>query len=228
VSHDTTGSEARVPHARLQHWAKTGRDPIDRTTIVEWLPLHQHLTDTAGVARRLIDEWVSPQVVRRIARDLRGGHEDVRTVATWLAAVHDVGKLGPAFVVQAPELADAMRIHGLAADQRLALDTDRAKARHEIVGQLAVREWLQAELGFDKRGAAAQLACVVGGHHGERPRGAPWRWSRARATCRGTRPGGEPGTQPWRGRPIGSDATPSLASPTPGWGSRRRPCLPQS
>jgi CRISPR-associated endonuclease/helicase Cas3 len=156
-----------MPHAWLAAWAKTGRDPTDRTTIVEWLPLHQHLADTAGVARRLIDEWVSPQVVRRIASDLRGGHEDVRTVATWLAAVHDVGKLSPAFVVQAPELADAMRTHGLVADPRLALDTDRAKARHEIVGQLAVREWLQTELGFDKRGAAAQLACVVGGHHGE-------------------------------------------------------------
>jgi CRISPR-associated endonuclease Cas3-HD len=119
--------------------------------VVEWLPLHQHLADAAGVAGRLLDEWVSPLVVARLARDL-GDAAAVRTVVTWLAAVHDVGKISPAFVVQVDRLADAMRDHGLAADPRLARDPDRSRVRHEVVGQLAVRRWLHEELGFRPAG----------------------------------------------------------------------------
>ncbi|OLT21199.1 hypothetical protein BJF78_34615 [Pseudonocardia sp. CNS-139] len=132
------------------------------------LPLHQHLADTAGVAGLLVDHWVSPQVVRRLAADL-GSVEDVRTVVTWLAAVHDVGKLSPAFVVQADRLADAMRRHGLAARPELAHAPERSKVRHEVVGQLAVQEFLANELGFEFDATAMQLACVVGAHHGVPP-----------------------------------------------------------
>jgi CRISPR-associated endonuclease/helicase Cas3 len=157
-----------VPDAWLSAWAKTNRDPSSPQDVMEWLPLHQHLTDTAGVARRLVDEWVSPQVLHRLTADF-GTTDDVRTVVTWLAAVHDVGKLSPAFVVQAPRLADVMRKHGLAARPELARSPDRSKVRHEVVGQLAVRAFLADELGFDYGTAAAQLACVVGAHHGIPP-----------------------------------------------------------
>lgn len=158
-----------APDAWFVCWAKTGRDPLDRSSVTEWLPLHQHLADTAGVAGRLVDEWVSPQVVRRIAGDLGGTADDVRTVATWLAAVHDVGKISPAFVVQAGELADAMRRHGLDVKPGVRLDPDRRFARHEVVGQRSVHCWLADVQGFDFDVTAAQFACVVGGHHGEPP-----------------------------------------------------------
>lgn len=154
--------------AWLSAWAKSSRDAQDGQTVVAWLPLHQHLADTAGVAGRLVDEWVSPQVLARIDSDL-GGVAEVRAVVQWLAAVHDVGKISPAFVVQADRLADAVRGHGLRADPRLIRDPDRPRVRHEVVGQLAVSEWLHEELGFARRGAAAQLACVVGAHHGVPP-----------------------------------------------------------
>ncbi len=151
-------------------WAKTDRDPQNPTVVTAWLPLHQHLADTAGVAGRLVDEWVSPQVLRRIATDIDGTAADVRTLVSWLAAVHDVGKISPAFAVQvskeAPGLIDAMRRGGLPVKVVLAEDPDRSRVRHEFVGQNAVRTWLTDELGFAFRRAAAQLACVVGGHHG--------------------------------------------------------------
>src|SRR5690349_10118717 len=157
----------------LSVWAKTGRDPQDRRCVTHWLPLHQHLADTAGVAGLLVDEWVSPQVVRRIAADLPGGVADVRTLATWLAAVHDVGKISPAFTVQvhdeAPALLDCMRRSGLAVSPRLADDEHRSRVRHEFVGQDVVRSWLAEELGFAFKRSAAQLACVVGSHHGVPP-----------------------------------------------------------
>ncbi len=150
-------------------WAKTGRDREDPVRATEWLPLSQHLADTAGIADLLVARWVSPQVVDRVAADLGGSVQAVRAVTTWLAAVHDVGKISPAFVVQEPELSDAMRGHGLAAAPALAVDPFRSRVRHEVVGQLAVRSHLADDFGFEYRGSAAQLACVVGGHHGVPP-----------------------------------------------------------
>ncbi len=77
----------------LSVWAKSDRDELG--AVVGWLPLHQHLSDTGAVAGLLVDHWVSPQVKRRIARELPGGSVSVRTIACWLAEVHDVGKASP-------------------------------------------------------------------------------------------------------------------------------------
>jgi CRISPR-associated endonuclease/helicase Cas3 len=155
----------------LHAWAKTGRDPENPAVIVSWLPLHVHAADAAAVAGRLIDSWVSPLVVDRIAADLGGTRDSVRTLVTWLAAVHDVGKVSPAFAVQAynvnaPVLCDAMRDGGLTVRQKLVDDPTRPGVRHEYVGQLTVSNWLTGQLGYRRGGAAAELACVVGGHHG--------------------------------------------------------------
>lgn len=170
----------------LSAWAKTAcRDPSNQATVTHWLPLHQHLADAAGVAGRLVDEWVSPLVVDRVARDLDGDAAAVRTIATWLAAVHDVGKLSPAFVVQAPTLRDAMDRHGLRADARLQHDPGRSGVRHEVVSQLAVKTWLHEELGFPKRVAAAQLAGVVGAHHGVPPDTGTTSYARSRSDLTG-------------------------------------------
>lgn len=151
----------------LAVWAKTARDPQSQE-ITAWLPLHEHLADAAAVAGLLVDRWVSPQVMARLARDL-GGVEQVRRLVIWLAAVHDVGKASPAFAVQCGSLADVMRLHGLAAAPGFQHDPDRPRVRHEFVGELAVRSWLVTELGFARRGVAGQLAAVVGGHHGVPP-----------------------------------------------------------
>jgi hypothetical protein len=87
-SHVTT--DRRSPDAWHTVWAKTGCDEVGNVT--HWLPLHEHLTDTAAVAGLLVDHWVSPQVMRRIARDFGGDAGDVRRLVVWLGAVHDVGK----------------------------------------------------------------------------------------------------------------------------------------
>lgn len=169
-------------------WAKTARrDPANEKVVTHWLPLHQHLADTAAVAELLVEHWVSPQVVGRLAADL-GGVDEVARLVTWLAAVHDVGKASPAFAVQDRGLADAMRAHGLAAHPRLADDPERSLARHEVVGQRAVQEFLAEELGFAFRGTAAQLGCVVGGHHGVPPESSVITFVSGRPDLAGTGP----------------------------------------
>ncbi|MGQ0841643.1 CRISPR-associated helicase Cas3' [Actinokineospora sp.] len=158
-----------MPHedAWLTVWAKSDRD--EHNVCTDWLPLHQHLDDTAAVAGRLVDLWVSPQVITRIARELPDGATGVRALACWLAAVHDVGKASPAFAVQVEKLADHMRPFGLNANPRLTNDRKRSQVNHALVGNVAVRDWLTDERGFDFRGSAAQLGSIVGSHHGMSP-----------------------------------------------------------
>lgn len=155
--------------AWLSGWAKSYFDR-ETSQVTHWLPLFQHLEDSAAVARRLVADWVPRQVVHRIGAALPGGDDDVGTLAAWLAGVHDVGKLSPAFVVQAPRLADRMRRdHLLDADPALEHSPARSSVNHSLVGHVAVRDWLVAELDLPRRGAATQLASVVGSHHGISP-----------------------------------------------------------
>src|SRR5690348_10196574 len=91
-------------------WGKTDRRG---TSPVGWLPLWRHLADTADVAGQLWDHWLGRATRRRIADELPGGDADARTLAVWLAGVHDIGKATPAFAYQAYALAERMRDHGL-------------------------------------------------------------------------------------------------------------------
>jgi CRISPR-associated helicase Cas3/CRISPR-associated endonuclease Cas3-HD len=152
----------------LAVWAKSDRD--ERGVCVSWAPLHQHLDDAMAVAGLLVDEWVSPQSVRRIAAEFPDGISGVRVLARWLAGVHDVGKASPAFAVQVDTLANYMQRRGLGPNPRVLNSPKRREVSHAIVGQLAVRRWLADQLGYPfRKGVATQLASIVGSHHGVPP-----------------------------------------------------------
>ncbi|WP_246009992.1 CRISPR-associated helicase Cas3' [Actinokineospora cianjurensis] len=146
-------------------WAKSGFDRGESSG--EWLPLWQHLDDTAGIASLLVREWLSPLVIARVGREVGGGVDRVVGLAQWLAGVHDVGKASPAFAVQAPELTDRMRPAGLVVDLRLRSDPARGAVSHALVGHVAVRAWLRSR-GFGRR-VSDQLGSIVGSHHGATP-----------------------------------------------------------
>ncbi|WP_308258735.1 CRISPR-associated helicase Cas3' [Saccharothrix obliqua] len=145
-------------------WAKSVHDRRSRV-LTHWLPLQQHLDDAAAVAGRLVDEWLSPQVLDRIGRDLPDGHDGVRALSCWLAGVHDVGKASPAFVVQVPELVVRMRDAGL-VNWSVPPHGERGLVRHELVSHLAVRGFLADRFGSARLPIVEQLASVVGSHHG--------------------------------------------------------------
>ncbi|GAA1791229.1 CRISPR-associated helicase Cas3' [Planosporangium flavigriseum] len=142
-------------------WGKTDRKG---TSPVGWLPLWRHLADSVDVAGRLWDHWLSPAVRRRIADELPGGDADGRTLAIWLAGVHDIGKATPAFAIQAYVLAERMRDHGLAFDREL-IRADRRYAPHATAGHVILAQWLQEQGWVDPH----PYAVVVGGHHGAPP-----------------------------------------------------------
>lgn len=148
-------------------WAKSW--PYPPAEVEQWLPLHQHLDDSQGVAGLLFDHWVPAPVVRTIAEDAGVPVSAVRDLVVWLAAVHDVGKVSPAFSVQVRDL--CQRMAGFRVDPRVvdnaADDKVRSRVNHALVGHLAVFDWL---LGQGVDGAdACGLASVVGSHHGVTP-----------------------------------------------------------
>lgn len=152
--------------ATLWAWAKSDADPVTGE-IVGWLPVHQHLADTAVVAGLLWDRWLPPSVRRMMAADV-GTEQAARSLAVWLAGQHDVGKISPAFAVQVPQLTYPMRDAGLDFAGSIVGTPERQVARHEIVSHLTVSEWLVTAHGFD-RSQALKLGSVLAAHHGRPP-----------------------------------------------------------
>ncbi|MGW9436108.1 CRISPR-associated helicase Cas3' [Streptomyces sp. NPDC055607] len=146
----------------LELWGKHDRDSQG------WLPLWQHMEDSAAVAGLLWDEWLPWSVRRLIGRVLPGGEADGRLLAVWLAAVHDIGKATPAFACQVEGLADRMRAGGLEMRSREAMGPDRALAPHGLAGQVLLGQWLEEACGWDAQ-ECWQFTVVVGGHHGIPP-----------------------------------------------------------
>lgn len=147
-------------------WAKTSCDP-DTHEVVDWMPLWQHLDDTAAVAGRLWDDWLPRSVRGQIAGCVGGDEKHARRLVCWLAGVHDVGKASPAFSVQYPDGAHRMATAGLEAAQS-AWGPERRELRHELAGHICLVRWLTARHGW-RRPDADRLAVVVGGHHGVAP-----------------------------------------------------------
>ncbi|WP_443056051.1 CRISPR-associated helicase Cas3' [Streptomyces sp. IBSBF 3136] len=143
-------------------WAKHDREGE------RWLPLWQHMEDSAAVAGRLWDEWLPLSVRGLIAGSLPGGQVAARRLVVWLAGVHDVGKATPAFACQVEQLAQAMRGHGLEMRSREAMGADRRLAPHGLAGQVLLGQWLQERHGWTVK-QAGQFTVAVGGHHGVPP-----------------------------------------------------------
>lgn len=155
------GDSIRLSEPARSVWAKSpagdGR----------WLPLWQHMDDTADVAGQLFDRWLAPSVVQYMADAFAGKVDDARMAVTYLAGVHDLGKATPAFAIQHDLLAQRMRAHGLGMpNTKLQLD-DRHLAHHAVAGHHLLIDWLVAA-GW-RRGVARTWGVVLGGHHGVPP-----------------------------------------------------------
>ncbi|MGW5609440.1 CRISPR-associated helicase Cas3' [Streptomyces sp. NPDC003753] len=126
------------------------------------------MEDSAAVAGLLWGRWLPETIRQRVAEVLPDGDADARSLVTWLAGVHDIGKATPAFACQVDALADRMRTAGLEMPYRREMGPDRRMAPHGLAGQLLLQEWLEERCGWPGR-ATAQFAVVVGGHHGVPP-----------------------------------------------------------
>lgn len=150
----------------LSIWAKTViHDPTDP----HYLQLWQHMADTGETALLVWDHFVADSVKATIAADV-GDERIARELYRFTAAVHDVGKASPAFVVQNSCRADIVRGTGLCVAGDIAGDRFRSQYRHELVGYDALHQWLQSQQADRSvaggRHLAHGIASVVAGHHG--------------------------------------------------------------
>lgn len=129
--------------------AKTGKNSS------EWLPLLQHLQDTADIMSCLCDEFLSPSFAKACGLE----EDEFRKLAIFLAAVHDIGKAIVVFQYKIgdklPERKSALEASGInfdvSYDKEKAKQTPHAFAGEEILNLLGCPECVSA---------------VVGSHHG--------------------------------------------------------------
>ena len=148
-------------NAALSVWGKL--DPRGPSM----MPLVTHLEHAAAMASHLWDTFFASSIKQLLTADLNCSNAEGKALYAWFAGTHDVGKASIAFAQQAQgvgmnSVLDRMRDAGLAT----GLNTERV--RHELVSQLAIRDWFVHRLGVD-RSTANTWSCVAGGHHGKNP-----------------------------------------------------------
>ena len=140
-------------------WAKSG----DSNT---WLSVVQHLMDTADIAAKLFDCYLSEHHRNLMASVWEGDQAKARAAFVFLVGGHDVGKVSPQFACQSVELAELIRDQGLAVMRKKDY-AERAFLPHGLVSQFALQEAVAAGGGDARR--ARQWAILVGIHHGRYP-----------------------------------------------------------
>lgn len=141
-------------------WAKLDTQSADT------LPVTAHLADSAAMAEWLWDAFIPSSVQRVLSKQL-GGNEAAKAAVVFSAAVHDCGKISPAFARKAEAVGRADVVATMQhAGLRFPVTT--GDVPHGLVGHLALRWWLMDRFGF-RQPRADTLASVVGGHHGNFP-----------------------------------------------------------
>lgn len=152
---------------RLRRFSVTARAAWGKTDGYEaerWMPLVQHLIDSADVADE-VWTWLPRHTREHIESCLPADARDGRLLLRWLAGVHDIGKCSPPFASKVPHLEDQMRRAGFEFPRDRS---EFARAPHGVVGQEILTRWLIARHGADPA-TARTYAVVVGGHHGVPP-----------------------------------------------------------
>lgn len=164
ATHFPKGKPALSPEA-LSIWAKTAF--YGRTDDDSYLQLWQHLEDTGEVALHVWDDFVSDNIKELLAEDI-GDREVAKELYQFIAAIHDIGKGAPSFIVQSTKFADKVKQTKLSIKAIVGKDLMRSEYRHELVGYAAVIEWFCSQ-GFPVEPGtfAYGVACVVAGHHGK-------------------------------------------------------------
>ena len=111
----------------------------------KWLPFNVHANDTAGIIKRLFNKWIAQNVRRRLCAAIgiessENAEEIVCNYCKFIALVHDIGKLTPAFQRKLKD-----NIQGL-ADRLLDIGIDLSgltqisESPHNIAGQYILKK----------------------------------------------------------------------------------------
>lgn len=144
-----------------------------------WLPLKQHLEDTANVIELLWDRWLSEGQRNFISagittlsqisfdeaeRQQKNNAKIAKNLAIFLAAIHDIGKATPAFCTKkgfsSSQDLDSVLLEKLECigftDIKCFDDKNAGKSPHNIAGQYLLNE----------HGIREDISSIIGAHHG--------------------------------------------------------------
>ena len=139
-------------------WAKTGGGE-ERNL---WSPLYVHMADSACVARKLWDEWLSESVKRFITDSVNDDEDAASALVAWLAGVHDIGKAAPGFQYKVLERAELVEEMGLRVPRSHMMNRPPS---HANMGEVILENWLD-ERGWDY---SRMFGSIIGAHHGSPP-----------------------------------------------------------
>ena len=126
----------------------------------EWLSFGTHSTDTAGVMRHLLRDWLPDNV--KVALESRIGQEELEKLVIFLALSHDIGKLTPVFAAKitsnAPELKEKLSSFGLTAYKASSFPNGR-ESPHAKAGEAVLLRYAD--------GTCREIASIIGAHHGK-------------------------------------------------------------
>lgn len=172
-----TGSGSKVLFQDEEdHATESLKQSDDSEDAKMWLPLWQHLEDTAACARWLWDNRTPISVRQMIASDLGVKDSEARAILELFAVLHDVGKASPGFYTGKYRDTKYVSDRMLSA---LGLELGSAvSSRHEVEGADTLYALLRERLDrvsdgfetsthrllFDKR--IRNICGVIAGHHG--------------------------------------------------------------
>ncbi|MER0243777.1 CRISPR-associated endonuclease Cas3'' [Streptomyces sp. HSW2009] len=118
-----------------------------------------HLLDSGAVAERLWDGFLAP-TLRRQLDAVAGGPGRGRTLLAWICALHDIGKVTPAFQCRFDAYEESLRAAGLGWSKIVPkIPWHHGAAGGYLLGPLLRREGWPAE-------HIAWVVPLVAGHHG--------------------------------------------------------------
>lgn len=122
----------------------------------EWLPLWMHSMDTAEIIERLLKQWLSKQTVDSCNIE----YCELEKLGCFIALVHDIGKLTPAFAARIlerlPEKKEELEWRGLPVGSS-DYYSDAKHTPHAKAGEAVLLSY----------GIPAGVAAIVGAHHGK-------------------------------------------------------------
>lgn len=129
----------------------------------KWLPFNVHASDTAGIIKRLFNKWIAQNVRRRLCAAIgiessENAEEIVCNYCKFIALVHDIGKLTPAFQRKLKDNIQGLADRLLDAGIDLSGLTQISESPHNIAGQYILKKEFEV---------APSTAVIVGAHHGD-------------------------------------------------------------
>lgn len=124
--------------------------------------LYVHMADSALVAHKLWDEWVSDSIKRQISDCVDGDDLAAAALVSWLAGIHDIGKATPGFQYKVAERAEFVQEMGLCLPSAHMVSHPPS---HAYMGEIILERKLDG-LGWDY---SWSLGSIIGSHHGLPP-----------------------------------------------------------